>query len=115
MTNILSQPRVKLTPAAAAQIDELIEKAPHGVAGVRLSTPKRGCSGLSYAINYANALHPDDEFIETDAGILFLDHDSLAHMDGLEIDWKDEDFSAGFVFHNPNATGSCGCGDSFTI
>ena len=111
----LSQPDVTLTPAAAARIGQLIERAPHAVAGVRLSTPKRGCSGLGYSIDYAESADPRDRVVDTGAGLLFLDHRSLEVLHGLVIDWKDEDFDSGFTYLNPNATGSCGCGDSFTV
>ncbi len=106
---------VKLTPAATARIGHLLDQAPHAVAGLRLSTPKRGCSGLGYAIDYVETADPKDEAIDTGRGTLFLAHEAAANINGLVIDWKDDDFESGFQYLNPNATGSCGCGDSFTI
>ena len=110
-----TEPGVRLTAAAAARIAALLDRAPGGVAGLRLTTPKRGCSGLGYAIDYVEAADPMDEVLDTGAGLLFLDHQSLPHLRGLVIDWKDEDFDSGFTYLNPNATASCGCGDSFTV
>ena len=106
---------ITLTPAAQDRIASLIARATGPVAGVRLSTPKRGCSGLSYSIEYAQSPQPGDEAIETPSGPLFIDGGSLLHLIGSVMDWKEDDFAAGFVFTNPNAKGSCGCGESFTI
>jgi iron-sulfur cluster assembly protein len=58
---------------------------------------------------------PLDERIETPGGILFVDGASLLYLIGSRMDWVEDDFSAGFVFQNPNAKGSCGCGESFTV
>jgi iron-sulfur cluster assembly accessory protein len=77
---------------------------------VRLSTPKRGCSGLAYSIDYVEAAKPGDEAIPTPAGTLFVDGGSLLYLIGSVMDWVEDDFAAGFVFNNPNAKGSCGCG-----
>lgn len=104
-----------LTPAAEARIAHLLATAPGPVAGVRLSTPRRGCSGLAYSIDYAPEAKPGDEAIETPAGILFVDGASLLYLIGSVMDWREDDFSAGFVFQNPNAKGQCGCGESFTV
>lgn len=104
-----------LTPAAEARIAALLASAPAPVAGVRLSTPRRGCSGLAYAIEYAPEAKPGDEAIETPAGTLFVDGASLLYLIGSVMDWQEDDFTAGFTFENPNAKGSCGCGESFTV
>lgn len=106
---------ITLTPGAEKRIADLIAKAPGPVAGVRLSTPKRGCSGLAYSIDYVDAAKPGDEEIETPSGTLFIDGGSLLYLIGSVMDWKEDDFTAGFVFQNPNAKGSCGCGESFTV
>src|SRR3546814_12843430 len=80
--------------------------------GVRLSTPKRGCSGLAYSVDYVADASPMDERIETPGGILFVDSGSLLYLIGSTMDWREDDFTTGFVFDNPNATGLCGCGES---
>jgi iron-sulfur cluster assembly protein len=82
---------------------------------VRLTTPKRGCSGLAYDLAYVEAAKPGDERVETPGGTLFIDGGSLMYLIGSRMDWKEDDFAAGFVFENPNAKGSCGCGESFTV
>jgi iron-sulfur cluster assembly protein len=106
---------ITLTVGAEKRIADLLAKAPGPVAGVRLSTPKRGCSGLAYSIDYAEAAKPGDEAIATPSGTLFVDGGSLLYLIGSVMDWVEDDFTAGFVFQNPNAKGSCGCGESFTV
>ncbi|MFA5969082.1 MAG: iron-sulfur cluster assembly accessory protein [Sphingomonas sp.] len=104
-----------LTPSAEARIAALMAKAPEGSIGVKLSTPRRGCSGLAYSVDYVAAANPMDERIDTSGGTLFVDGASVLYLIGSTMDWVEDDFAAGFVFNNPNAKGSCGCGESFTV
>src|ERR1700754_1171297 len=104
-----------LTPAAEARIADLMARAPEGTTGVKLSTPRRGCSGLAYSVDYVAEAKPFDETIETPGGTLYVDGGSILYLVGSTMDWVEDDFVAGFVFQNPNATGSCGCGESFTV
>jgi len=104
-----------LTPAAEARIAALMAKAPEGAIGVKLSTPKRGCSGLAYSVDYVTEAKPFDERIDTPGGTLFVDGGSILYLIGSTMDWVEDDFVAGFVFNNPNAKGACGCGESFTV
>ena len=106
---------VTLTPAAEARIGELMRNAPADAIGVKLSTPRRGCSGLAYSVDYVNEAVAFDERIETPGGTFFIDGGSVLYLVGSTMDWMEDDFTAGFVFTNPNATGSCGCGESFTV
>ncbi len=106
---------ITVTPAAADRIADLIARAPEAAAGVRLTTPKRGCSGLAYSLTYVTAANPGDEAVATAGGTLFIDGGSLMYLVGSEMDWAEDDFAAGFVFSNPNAKGQCGCGESFTV
>ncbi|MEO5493822.1 MAG: iron-sulfur cluster assembly accessory protein [Sphingomonas sp.] len=104
-----------LTANAEARIAELMGKAPVGAIGVKLSTPKRGCSGLAYSVDYVTEAKPFDEKIETRGGTLYVDGGSILYLIGSTMDWVEDDFAAGFVFQNPNAKGECGCGESFTV
>ena len=104
-----------LTPAAEARIAELMAKAPEGAVGVKLSTPRRGCSGLAYSVDYVAEEQKFDEKIETEGGTFYIDGASVLYLVGSVMDWKEDDFAAGFVFENPNAKGACGCGESFTV
>ena len=106
---------VILTPAAEARVAELMAKAPEGAAGVKLSTPRRGCSGLAYSVDYVTDADPFDEKIETPGGAFYIDGASILYLIGSTMDWREDDFAAGFVFDNPNAKGACGCGESFTV
>jgi iron-sulfur cluster assembly protein len=106
---------INLTPAAEARIADLMARAPEGAIGVKLSTPRRGCSGLAYSVDYVTAANPMDERIETSGGTFFVDGASILYLIGSTMDWTEDDFAAGFTFENPNATGSCGCGESFTV
>ena len=104
-----------LTPAAEARIAALMARAPEGAIGVKLSTPRRGCSGLAYSVDYVTEEKPFDEKIETAGGTFYVDGASILYLIGSTMDWVEDDFTAGFVFQNPNAKGSCGCGESFTV
>jgi len=106
---------VLLTPSAEARIAHLMWQAPEGAIGVKLSTPRRGCSGLAYSVDYVSEANSFDEKIETPGGLFFIDGASVLYLVGSTMDWQEDDFTAGFVFNNPNAKGTCGCGESFTI
>jgi iron-sulfur cluster assembly protein len=115
-TKVRARPAaIILTPAAEARIAELMGKAPEGAIGVKLSTPRRGCSGLAYSVDYVTEETSFDEKIETPGGIFYVDGGSLLYLIGSSMDWVEDDFAAGFVFANPNAKGACGCGESFTV
>jgi iron-sulfur cluster assembly protein len=104
-----------LTPAAEARISALMARAPEGTVGVKLSTPRRGCSGLAYSVDYVSEAAPFDEKIETPGGAFYVDSASILYLIGSRMDWVEDDFAAGFTFENPNAKGQCGCGESFTV
>ena len=104
-----------LTPSAEARIAHLMANAPEGAIGVKLSTPRRGCSGLAYSVDYVTEADSLDEKIETPGGAFYVDGGSLLYLVGSTMDWAEDDFAAGFVFANPNAKGACGCGESFTV
>jgi iron-sulfur cluster assembly protein len=115
-TKVRARPAaITLTDAANARIADLMGRAPEGAIGVKLSTPRRGCSGLAYSVDYVTEANPFDEKIETPGGTFFVDGASVLYLVGSIMDWREDDFAAGFVFDNPNATGSCGCGESFTV
>ena len=106
---------ITLTSAAQDRIAELMGTAPAGPVGVKLSTPRRGCSGLAYSVDYVAEENPLDEKIATPGGTFYVDGGSILYLIGSVMDWREDDFAAGFVFDNPNAKGACGCGESFTV
>lgn len=106
---------VRLTQGAQARVASLMAKAPAEAIGVKLSTPRRGCSGLAYSVDYIAKEDPLDEKIVTPGGIFYIDGASVLYLVGSVMDWCEDDFAAGFVFDNPNAKGACGCGESFMV
>ncbi len=106
---------VILTPNAEARIARLMAEAPENAIGVKLSTPRRGCSGLAYSVDYVTEEARFDEKIQTPGGLFYIDSASVLYLVGSTMDWVEDDFTAGFVFNNPNAKGACGCGESFTV
>ena len=118
MTDVKTRARpaaLNLTPTAEARIASLMVRAPADAIGVKLSTPRRGCSGLAYSVDYVTEAKPFDEKIETPGGVLYVDGGSILYLIGSTMNWVEDDFTAGFVFENPNAKGACGCGESFTV
>ena len=106
---------ITLTPAAEARVADLMERAPADAIGVKLSTPRRGCSGLAYSVDYVTDEQKFDEKIVTPGGTFYVDGGSVLYLVGSIMDWVEDDFAAGFTFANPNAKGACGCGESFTV
>ena len=119
MTETKTRPAPKaaviLTERAVQRVADLMAKAPEEAIGVKLSTPRRGCSGLAYSVDYVTEEATFDEKIETPGGIFYIDRASVLYLIGSTMDWVEDDFTAGFVFDNPNAKGACGCGESFMV
>ena len=115
-TKVRARPApITLTSAAQDRIADLMSRAPADAIGVKLSTPRRGCSGLAYSVDYVSEEIAFDEKIETPGGTFYVDGGSILYLIGSIMDWREDDFAAGFVFENPNAKGACGCGESFTV
>lgn len=106
---------VTLTKGAEERIAHLMSQAPEDAIGVKLSTPRRGCSGLAYSVDYVTEEAKFDEKIETPGGVFYIDGASVLYLVGSTMDWVEDDFTAGFTFENPNAKGACGCGESFMV
>lgn len=83
--------------------------------GVRFGVKRTGCSGFAYVVDLADDVGADDQVLEIDGVSVVVDQKSLPLVDGTVIDFQRQGLNASFVFHNPNATGECGCGESFTI
>ncbi|MCK5424566.1 MAG: iron-sulfur cluster assembly accessory protein [Emcibacter sp.] len=106
---------ITITDAAAERIKQIIGNRGKASHGVRLGTSTKGCNGLSYTVDYVDEVDPSDERIEDKGITLYVDAMSLIYLIGSEMDYKDEKFQSGFTFTNPNAKGSCGCGESFNV
>ena len=114
-THAAPKAAVILTERAEQRVAQLMAKAPDEAIGVKLSTPRRGCSGLAYSVDYVTEEAKFDEKIVTPGGIFYIDGASVLYLVGSTMDWVEDDFTAGFVFENPNAKGACGCGESFMV
>jgi iron-sulfur cluster assembly protein len=105
---------VSVTPKAATQIRKALLKRGGGV-GLRVAVKTSGCSGYAYALEFADAATPDDLTFESEGVQLLVEARSLALVDGTQLDWVREGLNEGFKFNNPNASATCGCGESFNV
>ena len=107
---------VQLTERAAEEVRKFIaaEQVPVETAGLRVSILPGGCSGFKYSLNIEERALEDDMVIETAAVRVLVDGFSAQYINGVTIDYTTSMQGSGFTFHNPNASGGCGCGSSFS-
>jgi iron-sulfur cluster assembly accessory protein len=107
---------VNLTERAAEEVRKFIvaEQVPAETAGLRVSVLPGGCSGFKYSLNIEERALEDDMVIETGAIRVLIDGFSAQYINGVTIDYTSSMQGSGFTFHNPNASGGCGCGTSFS-
>jgi iron-sulfur cluster assembly protein len=105
---------ISITPAASQRMRHFLAQTP-AAQGVRFGVKRTGCSGFAYVVDLADEVAADDQVIEIDGLPVVVDAKSLPLVDGTVIDFQRQGLNASFVFHNPNATGECGCGESFTV
>ena len=106
---------IKLSDSAALRIKEIMSNGEKNSLGVRVSVKAGGCAGMSYVMEYAKELNPNDEVIEDKGVKVFVDPAAVMYLLGTEMDYKKEELSSSFVFNNPNETERCGCGESFKV
>lgn len=104
-----------VTPAAAERVKALIDKRGKPTAGVRIGVRSKGCSGMSYTLEYADHQEPMDEVVETEGVKLLIDPKASLFLIGTVMDYEEDKLKSGFVFKNPNEKGRCGCGESFHV
>ena len=104
-----------LTDAAADRVKALMAKGGEGILGLRIGVKSRGCSGLSYFVEYAKEQKKFEEVVEDKGVKVFIDPAATMFLIGSEMDYVEDKFSTGFVFKNPNEKGRCGCGESFHV
>lgn len=107
---------VQLTAAAAAEVQKFMaaENVEPSEAGLRVSVLPGGCSGFKYSLNIEERAIEDDMVLEVNGVRMFVDGFSASYLNGITIDYVTGMMGSGFTFNNPNATGGCGCGSSFT-
>jgi iron-sulfur cluster assembly protein len=106
---------ITITPAAAARVRSLLAQRQTPAFGMRIGVRSRGCSGLSYTLDYAEETTPLDEVVELDGVRVLIDPQASMFLFGTEMDYVESTMESGFVFRNPNEKGRCGCGESFRV
>ena len=107
---------ITLTEKAKDKVKEILLDQPETFAGLRIQVVGGGCSGFQYRMGFdKNYNDQNDSLFEFDGLKIFIDKSSLLYMDGSEVDYIEGLHGAGFKFNNPNVSGSCGCGSSFSV
>jgi iron-sulfur cluster assembly protein len=106
---------MSVTDAAAERVKEILAAADKPIVGVRVGVKNGGCAGMSYTMEFAEAVAANDEVVEDKGVKLLIDPKALLFLLGSEMDFKIDKLAASFVFKNPNETSACGCGESVAI
>ncbi len=106
---------ITLTEAAARQVKTLLERRGKPALGIRIGVSSKGCSGMSYSIEYADEASALDEAVEQHGVTVLIDPKAALYILGTEMDFVEDKMQSGFVFRNPNEKGRCGCGESFHV
>ena len=108
-------PPITITASALERIRHLLNSRGTPSAGIRIGVRTKGCSGLAYTLEFADALDPLDERVNCEDVTVLIDPKALLFVVGTQMDYAEEDMQSGFVFRNPNEKGRCGCGESFHV
>lgn len=111
----MSLPILTLTEAAAKRVQTLLEGRGKPSCGIRIGTRAKGCSGMSYTLEFADEVGPYDERIDAFGVKVLIDPKAVMFILGSQMDYKEDKLSSGFIFINPNEKGRCGCGESFHV
>lgn len=107
---------VSITTNATEKVQDFIqEHSADAQAGLRVAVLPGGCSGFQYGLNIEDNPEDDDEILDVQGIKVFIDPFSAQYLEGVEIDYVSSMMGQGFTFRNPNASGGCGCGSSFTV
>ena len=104
-----------LTDAAADRIRSLLAKRGRPAMGIRVGVRSRGCSGLTYTLEYAEEKGKLDELVQDKGVTVLIDPKASMFIIGTEMDYVEDRLQSGFTFRNPNEKGRCGCGESFHV
>lgn len=110
----LSKAPITLTPSALERVKALMLAKPE-MLGLRIGVKQRGCSGLTYTLDYANEQKKFDEAVQVNGVKIFIDAKAQLTLLGTEMDFEKTELSSEFIFKNPNIKSICGCGESFNI
>lgn len=105
---------ITLTENAAKQIEKQLKKRGSGI-GLKLGVKTSGCSGFSYVLDYADEEASNEKVFEQYGVKVLVKEEDLDKLDGIELDYAKEGINEAFKFNNPNVTGECGCGESFSV
>ena len=106
---------LSVTDAAAQRIQMLLASRGKPSAGIRVGVRARGCSGLSYTLEYADEKGKFDEIVQDKGVTILIDPKATMFIIGTEMDFVEDKLQSGFTFRNPNEKGRCGCGESFHV
>jgi iron-sulfur cluster assembly accessory protein len=112
-TDVGTEMAVTVTPAAARQLQTLIQQREDPDCALRVFVSNGGCSGMQYGMTFETDLTEEDRVFESEGVKLVVDANSYQYLAGAEVDFVDNLMGGGFAIHNPNAVRSCGCGQSF--
>ncbi|CUW39280.1 FeS cluster assembly protein [Magnetospirillum sp. XM-1] len=104
-----------ITDAAAERVKALLAKRGKPSVGIRIGVRSKGCSGMSYTLEYADEKSQFDEILEDKGVTVLIDPKATMFILGTEMDFVEDKMQSGFVFKNPNEKGRCGCGESFHV
>lgn len=104
-----------LTESAKDRVRELMAQRDKPALGIRIGIKTKGCSGMSYTMEFADEISPFDEVVKVDGLTLMIDPKAVMFLLGTEMDYVVDPLHSGFVFRNPNEKGRCGCGKSFHV
>ena len=116
MTTATLETEITLTESAVIEVKKFMDAENAGPeAGVRIRVVPGGCSGFSYSMQIEDAPRPGDDILDRNGLKVFVDKFSRQYLEGVQVDFVNSVMGSGFTFNNPNATGSCGCGSSFSV
>tara|TARA_B110000003_G_C16497683_1_gene476127 strand:+ start:219 stop:572 length:354 start_codon:yes stop_codon:yes gene_type:complete len=106
---------ITLTDAAVKRVKALMEDSDKPMLGLRVGVTTMGCNGHSYVVEYAESEKPLEDVVRQDGVTIFVDPLAMMYIFGSTMDYVEDKMQSSFVFDNPNETGRCGCGESFSV
>merc|ERR1711944_189734 len=110
-----SRAALTLNPKAVERVKFLTQDCPVPCIGLKVGVKQRGCNGMSYTLTYAEKKEKFDEVVQQDGATVLIDKKAQMSILGTEMDYAESKLASEFVFNNPNITGTCGCGESFSM